>query len=388
MLGVIAGQTGRKADALHFLRQAAELQPAHPELQKNLGIALTDAGHAGEAIAAFRRAIALKPDYAEAHRHLGMMLHRERQFSEAAAAYREALRIIPNFPGVAHHLGLALRALGRNEDAATAFRDAVRARPDHAEAFAHLGHTLRDLGHTDDALAAYREALRLKPGLADVQHVVAALTGDRSVTATPPDFVRHLFDSYAADFDEHLTENLGYRIPGIMFDAVLAAAPGRQFDILDLGCGTGLCGVHFRSVARSLTGVDLSTTMLARAEARGLYDRLLNADITAAMESGVEQFDLILAADVFAYVGDLRGVFTAATRALRKGGLLTFSLERHDGDGFLLHHKIRFAHSLGYVRGLARASALTELHASEVTIRRSGADTVPGWLIVLQKPAS
>ena len=35
-------------------------------------------------------------------------------------------------------------------------------------------------------------------------------------------------------------------------------------DVLDLGCGTGLCGPLLRPYARALAGVDLSPQMLER----------------------------------------------------------------------------------------------------------------------------
>ena len=95
-------------------------------------------------------------------------------------------------------------------------------------------------------------------------------------------------------------------------------------------------------------------------------------------------FDLILAGDLFVYVGDLDGVFQSAARALRSGGFLAFSLERHDGEGFLLHSKIRFAHSLAYIRGLAHAHRFSELIANEITVRKSGTAPVAGWLVVLR----
>jgi predicted TPR repeat methyltransferase len=50
----------------------------------------------------------------------------------------------------------------------------------------------------------------------------------------------------------------------------------------------------------------------------------------------------------------------------------------------VLHSKIRFAHSLAYIRGLAHAHRFSELIANEITVRNSGTAPVAGWLVVLQ----
>jgi predicted TPR repeat methyltransferase len=261
---------------------------------------------------------------------------------------------------------------------------AVELRPDHADAFTKLGHMLKEQGRISEAIDAYRKAIELRPDSPDWQHVLAALSGDTSPTATPASYVRKLFDPYADDFDAHLVEKLGYHVPEMMLEAVLSVAPGRKFDILDLGCGTGLCGAQFRPHANHLSGVDLSPAMLAKAAARGIYDRLITGDISEAMRDQEQCCDLLLAGDLFVYVGDLDGVLQSASRMLRSGGLLAFSLERHEGEGFVLHSKIRFAHSLAYIRGLAHAHRFSELIANEITVRNSGTAPVAGWLVVLQ----
>lgn len=243
---------------------------------------------------------------------------------------------------------------------------------------------MKDQGRISEAIDAYRKAVELKPDSPDLRHVLAALSGDTSPTGTPASYVRTLFDSYADAFDSDLVEKLGYHVPEMMLEAVLSAAPGRKFDILDLGCGTGLCGEQFRPHASHLAGVDLSPAMLAKAAARGIYDRLVTGDILEAIRGQENCFDLILAGDVFVYVGSLDDVFPSAALALRRGGLIAFSLERHDGAGFVLHSKIRFAHSLAYIRKLAQAHGFSELVASEIAVRKSGADPVAGWLVVLQ----
>jgi predicted TPR repeat methyltransferase len=383
-LGGALYQKGQVDAAVAAYRQAIAIRPDFPEAHGNLGVALRDAGQIDEAIAACRRALALQPGNPEFHNNLGNALHDKGRFDEAIGCYRAALQLRPDFAQACNNLGVALKAGGDPGEAIAAFHAAIRMKSDYAEAFGHLGRTLREQGRLDEAIAAYRKALQLKPDSPDWRHVLAAMTGDRSPTTTPTSYIRKLFDPYAREFDRHLVGQLGYRVPGLLLEAVLTVAPGQQFDILDLGCGTGLCGVPFRPLARRMVGVDISAAMIEEASARGIYDRLITADIAGAMRDEVDSFDLLLAGDLFIYVGDLGDVFPAAARTLRKGGLLAFSLERHEGEGFLLHQKVRFAHSLAYIRELSRAHRFAELHVREITVRKGGPDDVPGWIVVLR----
>jgi len=112
--------------------------------------------------------------------------------------------------------------------------------------------------------------------------------------------------------------------------------------VVDLGCGTGLCAPLFRPLARYMVGIDLSPGMLAIArQQRGhLYDALLQGDGAETLLSASElrhrsggspstggSVDLVLAADVFVYVGELERTMRACAHVLRVGGLLAFTVE-------------------------------------------------------------
>jgi len=232
------------------------------------------------------------------------------------------------------------------------------------------------------ASAAYREAIRLKPDSPGWQFKLAALLGDRSTVTAPAQYVRELFDEYAAKFDKHLVEKLKYQVPQLLLRAVGQATPRRVLDVLDLGCGTGLCGREFRPYARRLVGVDLSPAMIRAAEARGIYDQLITGELLPALRDAPGSYDLIVAGDVLVYVGDLTDLMPAVARALRSGGLFACSIEDYDGEGFSLHSEARFAHSIGYVREMARESGLSEVSADKSALRCNAGAEVLGWIVV------
>ena len=52
-----------------------------------------------------------------------------------------------------------------------------------------------------------------------------------------------------------------------------------RLDVLDAGCGTGLCGALVAPFARRLLGVDLSEGMLAHAMEKSVYHELFKAKL-------------------------------------------------------------------------------------------------------------
>jgi predicted TPR repeat methyltransferase len=165
-------------------------------------------------------------------------------------------------------------------------------------------------------------------------------------------------------------------------------APRGDRDVLDLGCGTGLCGQAFRGYASRLVGTDLSAGMIAKARERGVYNELYCEDILVTLERMPGQFDVILSADVFVYIGDLARVFDAAEAALRPGGWFAFSVERGAaGTTYALHSANRYTHSADYVRDLARCNGLQEAKFADVVLRVQNGEPVAGYVVLLQREA-
>ena len=219
--------------------------------------------------------------------------------------------------------------------------------------------------------------------------MVAALAG-ATTEAAPREYVTNLFDGYAATYERHLVDVLGYRTPALMRRMLATARPGtaRFRRALDLGCGTGLVGAAFRDVVGRLEGVDLSARMVDQARAKGLYDALFVGDMIEYLErpAGWEPLsDLIVAADVFAYVGHLEATFAAARGRLSAGGLFVFSIETLVRGGFALRQSGRYAHSSGYVRQLAGDHGFA-IGGREVAIVRTENDVgIDGAVFVLVK---
>ena len=155
--------------------------------------------------------------------------------------------------------------------------------------------------------------------------------------------------------------------------------------VIDLGCGTGLCGPLFRDLTAWLAGVDLSPAMIAKAKARGVYDDLQVADLVSALEPEKDSLDLALAADVFVYLGDLSGVFAACAAALRPDGYFAFTAEITEDGPFFLQTSLRYAHTQGYCETLTAAHGFSIAHYERYVARHERGVPHEQHLFVLRR---
>ena len=388
MLGLLEHQAGENATAIKLLNRAVAEGPASAELYTNLGSALQAGGHISEAIAAFRQAIGINTGFALAHNNLGNALRAAGDMDTGLDAFRQAIRIAPDFALAHYNLGDLLHAQGRQDEAIAAMKCALALEPDFADACNSLATLLMEQGAMDEARTLFGRVLQLDSKNISARHMLAALEGKTTATA-PHDYVVGLFDGCAAYFDRHLVDELEYKVPQDLHRAVsgLVDCNRQKLDVMDLGCGTGLCGPLFRDMARTLVGVDLSPGMLAMASQRKLYDQLVTGDITKELHKYEEAYDLILAADVFIYVGGLDQVFKAISAALKPGGLFAFSIEaEEEDDDFVLRPTGRYAHSIGYIRRLAEVSGLREVRLEESVLRMDKGQPIDGYIVVMEKP--
>ena len=244
------------------------------------------------------------------------------------------------------------------------------------------GDQLSGHGHHEAAIRLGQVRLSWAPDDPVQSHLLDALA-HKPLTRAPEKYIVEYFNRFAETFDAQLVNVLGYRTPENLVD--LLAKTRRTFaKVLDLGCGTGLAGSHLRSLAGTLTGVDLATKMLEKAAERGVYDHLIESEIERFLDCQADRFDLVFATDVLIYFGDLAPLMRGAARALRPGGLLAFSIERARADGYVLLPMGRFAHHPSYIEELA-SDDFTVLEKMSAAIRLEACEPVDGMLYILQR---
>eukprot|EP00933_Yihiella_yeosuensis_P037551 TRINITY_DN31517_c0_g1_i1.p1 TRINITY_DN31517_c0_g1~~TRINITY_DN31517_c0_g1_i1.p1 ORF type:complete len:557 (+),score=164.48 TRINITY_DN31517_c0_g1_i1:62-1732(+) len=303
-----------------------------------------------------------------------------------------------------------------------ALKAARKIRPKHLGVLYRLGFAQKERANSEEAAGALEAYLEIvedeqtkqavpKSRIAGVRHWLAVLRGETTASA-PGEYVAGLFDSYADKFDEHLVNKLGYRTPELLKEEIRSASiklngPECVWASLrrcaDLGCGTGLMGPLLKELGTEyLIGVDLSSGMLqkAREKKRG-YDELVCGDLLDVFEEKdgkCPEYDLVVAADVFVYVGDLKPALAATAQCLAKpNGLAAFSTEAppragsaNEGEGsvpeggFKLAETGRYMHTSAYVSNTAEACGLTLYTRKDVVLRMNGGKPVYGHLHVFR----
>jgi predicted TPR repeat methyltransferase len=381
LLARILIEQWRPAIAVMALEQLLAAHPESADIRATLGRAHRVLGDTGSARAALERALADDPANVRARVELAFLHVEAGDPAEALAELADARERAPEDPDVGIALARARVAAGQIERGREAFAAAVRRDPTVRRALTRLAVLQRNLGHDDHARATLEAALALDPDDPELRHSVAAATGQRLRERASDAYVTQHFDRFADLFDTVLRDHLRYRIPELIAARVASRREDRagDLDILDAGCGTGLCGPGLRPLARRLVGVDLSPRMLEHAARRGTYDELHHEEITAHLARRSASFDVIAAADVFVYFGDLHEVLGLMASALRPEGVVVFSVERLDTDDLALRPSGRWAHSVAHLRAAATAAGLT-LELEETTVRLEDERPVPGYL--------
>jgi predicted TPR repeat methyltransferase len=384
-------EAGRLAQARECFERCQALTPGRPSVLGNLGITLLRLGHTREALPYLQQATAGEPAFGDAWACLGLAHEAHGEWAQAVEALTRALELSDKKPALWFSRGQCLARLGRPQDALKALERALAIDNTLAEAWSVRGGLLRELHRLDAAADSFEQAIAHGADKPLHAYYLASVRGGVTPPATAPrQYVEALFDDYAADFQGHLVDTLGYRGHELLLKPMVES--GRHFrHVLDLGCGTGLCGAQLKPISDVIDGVDLSSAMLEQARKRpGVYRELVHADLGEFLATKPpDSADLVVAADVLIYVGEPEPLFEAVARILEPDGLFAFTVELPtNGDQDLqLLPSLRYAHSEGCVRRLAARAGLQVDELRAAPIRHEQHQPVPGLYVHLRKTA-
>ena len=386
--GMAAHQLGRTAEGIDAIRGSLALAPDSADWHNNLGLVLQESGDLEGAVRMYERAIELDERHANAHSNLGVLFRATGRPVEAEACYRRAIELNPEHIDAWSNLGILLNAQKRSQESVVCFCRVITLRPKHPEARRLLALAHCTLGEVDEAIRIFTEWLEDEPDDAIARHMLAACTGRGTPERASDSYVAQTFDSFARSFESKLAR-LSYRAPALVGAVVDDAGLERSkaLDVLDAGCGTGLCGPLLAPYARRLVGVDLSAGMLTQAAAKQVYDELLHGELTAYLRGQAGAFDVIVSADTLVYFGALDAVIEAAAASMRPGGLFVFTLE--DGTAasapdFHLEMHGRYTHSRPYVERLLAANGF-EIEIGRADLRMESGVPVAGLVVRARK---
>ena len=390
-LGVARFHTEGPAAAASFLQQSILRIPDHAGMHNNLGNAYVEMGELQAAVDAYDRALSIDPALADAYCNLASLMKHAGNTPFAEKLLRKAVDIHPEF-GLAHqNLAAILLDDGRAREAIDHFWKATVHLPDKAVPAHFLALAYWFAGLKDLAVDFVKKWADANPDDPQAQHMRASMTGERVPERASDLYVRRLFDAFASSFDAKL-ESLDYKAPELVAEAFAAAVgePSGKLVVLDAGCGTGRCGQYLKPFSSSLHGVDLSGRMLVLANKLGLYDDLVQGELTAFLAGRPHAYDAIISADTLCYFGRLEAFCEAAAGALRPGGVLVFTVEalpQVAEEDFRLAVNGRYAHAERYVLDSLHACDLVVADCSRVHLRNENMEPVIGLLVTAAKRA-
>jgi predicted TPR repeat methyltransferase len=289
-----------------------------------------------------------------------------------------------------------------------------------------------------------REDLLAAAPQLEAKHMLMSILADNCTNDTDndyqasDDYITKLFDDFSSSFETSL-EKLEYHAPSLLTKAVLSMNQLRYSLLIDLGCGTGLFGSMLSSdtninIDYSI-GVDLSKKMLKLASEKRVNDTNIkvysslyagpmtqfisslakyryndnskiddyNTDIIDVEDIVNNGFDnkfmngnkkllnqypiLVVAADVFVYVGDLDPVFDSFLELKRNNDIFAFTTEAlpeddNNNKGFKLQANGRYAHKKSYIDKLLREKSFSIVTYESVILRKELGQNVYGHLYV------
>lgn len=373
ILGLIAQKENNFADAKMYFTSAVEQNPRNIAAMLNLANMETNENNFDAAEKRYKKALDFEPNNLDAHINYANMLYHQGRLSEALEEYRAAVVLDPKSAETSNNIGVILKDMKDYENALGLFFNAYSLNPEREEFSINIAETLT-LFYRQEKENAQKIAenwLKHSPDNVFAQHVAAAFKGEKLEDNKV--FSEKLFDSFADNY-ELVLEKIAYGLP----DRLKDLAGNVEGTIIDLGCGTGLIGQALKSPKNQIIGIDISQNMLDKAAEKGVYKELVKSDILDYCQTKLPSVtsSLVVAADVFGYIGNLTPLFEAL-----KGRSVCFSIEvlPQDGD-YKFNDAGRYQYNQNYVDNLLQTHGFNQVNKYDVVLRQENGEDVKGLL--------
>ncbi|BCL60743.1 hypothetical protein DGMP_14360 [Desulfomarina profundi] len=373
-----------RAEAM--LSQLHDLCPQSPYLYTRMAMLYFEMDAFEKAAAMYGKAFKLVPDDVDLHFNYILCLKKCGRLEDAIAGFSELAGKLISDPEPYYNLANCYRETGHFNKAAESYEKTLALDDTHFSALKNLAYVYHRLGNHEKAAQLYERILKIDPSNSQARHMLFAITGGKT-SSIPDQYVEEIFNEYSDTFEKHLLEDLQYSVPDKLKSAFKTLNyPVKYFSkCLDLGCGTGLAGTVFADLCDTLTGIDISEKMVEKAQSKNIYDRLEVCEITRYLQEENAVFDLIIAADVLTYMGDLGPVMKAISTVSTERTLFCFSIENSDKPGYHLGQTGRFLHAPKYIMETARESGWKPIKWISTTLRKEGESWVNGTLYFLNR---
>jgi predicted TPR repeat methyltransferase len=385
-IGTIFSIQDETENAIHAFQKTLEINPEYPEALYNLGNSLQSIKDLKSAEKIYCQLLKQQPKNTKVLNNLGVIYQQKRDLAKAIYYLQYSLDVDPNNIEAHNNLGTIMLLQGKLSEAKEHLQVALKLNPAHTEALVNLGNVYRCEESFPQAHECLDKVLQLEPAHSKAS-IIKSILENKTPSKLPEEYIQGLFDLYSCTFEEHLVNKLDYRVPAILANILKNYLNTDLNTVLDLGCGTGLVGRQLNNFFKinKLVGVDISEKMLLIANEKGGYDELVNNDIMRYLKKCTQKQSLIVAADVFIYIGKLDSCFQKVAPLLEDLGIFAFSIEPTTKKDICLANTGRYEHSYKYIVNLAAHYELKVLHEEDILIRNENDQAVKGKCFCLQK---
>ena len=358
----------------------------HPDTAHGLGRTHSALSDYDEALLYFNRAITLGETSLECHHNLASIYHIKGLDKQALIHWHYCLERHNTFE-YRYNIACAYQNTQNYDQAKCYFDSCLKEKPGHIDSLLNLAAIALDEHQKERATQLYKQILDIDPNCTDAKFIYTALTGQSNVSdKAPTSYIKSLFNQYAGHYDKHLKSVLHYQLPAAIDELIIRLNLSGTDTCLDLGCGTGLIGEVLKPYVGTLIGIDLSDDMLQAARNKNIYSKLIACDILETPDDICA--DLIIAADVLPYFGNVESLFAVIDDRLSADGVTIFSFEHSDSHPYALHQDVRFAHSQSYIESCIKACGWDLIEISAINLRKQQGKAVNGYLVACRASIS
>ncbi len=388
MLGALYAEQNTLKKALTYTKRAENLSPNSPYIKNNLGNIYRMTGHYPEAETHYLQALSLKPDLIEAYNNLAILYRRQKNYTQAIELYQRALSVEPTFIAALYNLAKTLKLINKSDEAKEYFNEILKLKPQHALSHNELGEYHMRQRNSEKAIYHFEKYLSLvKHDHCGAQLKLAYIKNGELPAKQQAEVVRQTYEIKASTWDQDIKRaNSEFLGPQLILQASSKIfTPDGSLRILDIGCGTGLCGELLQPYQASIDGVDLSEHMLKIARSKAIYNQLQCQDIEQFMETTESLYDLIVGSGILIFIGDLCHIIHLSANRLSPKGRFIFTTYKSESAEVSIRDNLHFAHSENHIRTCAAKSNLTIDSIDEAVHEFDSGQAQAGYIVCLQK---
>ena len=376
-------------EAIDILSDLVDQNCDHFDIRHQLGCAYLGIEDTKTALEHFDVAYTLEPFNTENCHNIAVIHFHNGDLESALQHWFQIITKDNQHVDALYNIGVCYQYLARFDDAKNFFNQLLSIEPNHFNTIFNMGTLYLKQGNQKEAIRYYKHAQQLQPNHAEINFLLAALENKTdSYDECPEEYVKNLFNQYAASYDDHLTKALKYKGHDVLQNIIEVHLEPKinQWDkILDFGCGTGMAGERLKPWSKQLIGLDCSENMLQVAKKLNIYDQLICENIYTYLPDQ-SPFDIIYAADVLPYFGDIKRLFALLYDGLTTNGCFICTVEIADHiSSFCLSPSGRFKHHIEYIKKTAIACSFNIIHQSQAVIRHEQNQPTEGAIFIFQR---